>query len=110
MKKLLVILVLLVASAVWAGEKETLAIQVFTLQEEIATIQDQFKAKQGEFLKTMAAMKKEPDQAKKGQMAVRLMDMETELVKLAERSNTKTAEQAEARKKFKELVEKETKK
>lgn len=94
----------------FAGEKEDLAIKVFTGQEEISTLQAQHKDKFGQYEKLRASLKTEADYAKKGKDALKLMDLEAEIIKLNERIGAKNGEVSEARKKFRELVDKEIKK
>jgi outer membrane murein-binding lipoprotein Lpp len=99
-----ILAVLLVAGTIWAGEKETAALKVITLQQEIDVIQEQFKAKQADYQKESQAFKKETDQNKKGEIAVRMLKLEEDLIKMNESVQQKGREIGESRAKFRELV------
>jgi hypothetical protein len=93
-----------------AGEKEDLALKIFTLQEETQALQNAFQEKQKGFIKDREALKKETDPKKKGEMAVKVITEEQELVDLAAKANAKGEEQRIAREKFKAMIDKEVKK
>jgi flagellar basal body-associated protein FliL len=113
MKKLLVVLLVGMVLALFlvfqthatAGEKEELAIKIFTLQEDAIALQEKLKQKQEFFSKARANFKSEADHTKKGEIAKKLLELEKDIIETSEKLNAKVNEQKAARAKYAELVE-----
>jgi septal ring factor EnvC (AmiA/AmiB activator) len=102
MKKIAVLAIVLFAVAAFAGEKEDLALKIFTLQEEINATQDVFKAKQSEYQKMRESLKKE--KGDRGPLAVLVIQRENELIEMGVKIQDKSTELARAREQFKAMV------
>ena len=106
MKRFIVVLVavvLLVGVIAFAGEKEDLAIQILTTQEEQQVIRNSIQAKQKEY-QALKAQYDKADPTKKGELAVKIVLMDEEFRKLNDQFLDLSRKIADLKQKFGKLV------